>query len=236
MSKLSKIIIIVETILLTFFSIAFFELSQDNSCKCYYPPQGIATYTEECAEEVFEEKMDSPTAITFGDPPATISWSDGRIRYEGNFDENMKQFLAVLRDHFEFECPCGADMKFSPEGKPSNLYNEIENKCVECWSEGYEVGYSDRPSDEEVCGALINYVYERPYPYGGTPSGINRASYESGYGKGYGVGWNIGFGECEEICEELLDDGIRYETMQEAIDSITNADANNSYVIKIVER
>lgn len=98
------------------------------------------------------------------------------------------------------------EYKFAPEGKPSNTYNEIENKCVECWNEGYEIGYNDRPSDEEICGALIDYVWERPYPYGGTPSGINRGSYEAGYTKGYNVGWNIGFGECENICEELLEE------------------------------
>jgi len=35
------------------------------------------------------------------------------------------------------------EMEFAPEGKPSNEYNEIEEKYVEGWNEGYEVGKSE---------------------------------------------------------------------------------------------
>jgi len=50
------VVVIVETILLLMLTVAFYELSQDDPCKCYYPPEGITTYTEECSDKVLAEE------------------------------------------------------------------------------------------------------------------------------------------------------------------------------------
>lgn len=172
-------------------------------------------------------------SITFGntDPPSVLSWEDGYLHFEGNVDEAAREFIDSLIGDIELfcdninceQCPacgesygCACDCpEFSPEGKSSNEYNEIERKYVDGWNDGYkigldngyEMGLADRPSDEEICGALIHYEIVRPYMLSGTPmgtTGTSRLFFEMGYEKGYSYGWNEGFTECEDICEGLL--------------------------------
>jgi len=98
------------------------------------------------------------------------------------------------------------EYKFAPEGKPSDEYNEIEAKCVECWHDGYAVGLADQPD----CGMKFWDECEVVIPciLSGSPgcSADSCEYYKMGYTKGYSYGWNEGFTECEMICEELLNE------------------------------
>lgn len=200
-------LLMIETLVIVMLSISFYELSKDNDYKCFCDCKEEI----ECAKQ-FELSIDL----------RNISWEmDGdESYYEFDSEFGGKRYLGTITriaysgsvSSEEENCVYNVyseRIECAPEEKPSNEYDELEQKYVEGWNDGYEIGLADRPSDEEICGALIDYVFVRPMILSGTPGGIvgtHRVAYENGYTKGYSYGWNDGFTECEDFCEELLID------------------------------
>ena len=85
--------------------------------------------------------------------------NDGWVFLTGKeYDELSMYFREVGK------IPEGLDCSdFAPEGKPSNEYNEIEQKYVEGWNRGYEIGLQDQDAWNEgfhecemICEELLD--------------------------------------------------------------------------------